>query len=154
MVVMECYWVLGQRIDFLATGETTRGHYSLFHVFIPAGPPGPLPHIHRDADEYFYVLEGRVEVLFEDAWHSLLPGQYLHVPRGTLHTFGDVTTDPARMLSGFVPSGFERFFRDFGQAARLDDVEPLPVHETEIQRLNATASQYEMEIGRAQEPPP
>ena len=40
---MECYWVLGQRIDFLATGETTGGHYSLFHVFIPAGPPGPLP---------------------------------------------------------------------------------------------------------------
>ena len=151
---MECYWVLGQRIDFLATGDTTRGHYSLFHVFVPAGPPGPLPHIHRDADEYFYVLEGRVEVLFEDAWHSLLPGQYLHVPRGTLHTFGDVTTDPARMLSGFVPSGFERFFRDFGRAARLDDVEPLPVQEAEIQRLNATASQYEMEIGRGQDPPP
>ena len=40
---MECYWVLGQRIDFLATGETTGGHYSLFHVFIPAGPPGPVP---------------------------------------------------------------------------------------------------------------
>jgi mannose-6-phosphate isomerase-like protein (cupin superfamily) len=58
---MECYWVLGQRLDFLATGETTGGHYSLFHVFIPAGPPGPLPHIHRDADEFFFVLEGRVE---------------------------------------------------------------------------------------------
>jgi hypothetical protein len=28
----------GQGIDFLATGETTDGHYSLFHVFIPAGP--------------------------------------------------------------------------------------------------------------------
>jgi hypothetical protein len=38
------YWVLGQRLDFLATEETTGGHYSLFHVFIPAGPPGPLPH--------------------------------------------------------------------------------------------------------------
>ena len=32
---MECYWVLGQRIDFLATGDTTGGHYALFHVFIP-----------------------------------------------------------------------------------------------------------------------
>jgi quercetin dioxygenase-like cupin family protein len=146
---MECYWVLGQRIDFLATGETTAGHYSLFHVFIPAGPPGPLPHKHRDADEFFFVLEGRVEVLFEDVWRPLRPGQFQHLPRGTLHTFGNVTTDAARMLSGFVPSGFERFFRDFGQPARLEDVEPLPVREADIQRLNATASRYGMELGRA-----
>jgi quercetin dioxygenase-like cupin family protein len=150
---MECYWVLGQRIDFLATGETTGGHYSIFHVFIPAGPPGPLPHRHRDADEFFFVLEGRVEVLFEDAWHSLEPGQFLRVPRGTIHTFGDVTADAARMLSGFVPAGFERFFRDFGHSARREDVEPLPVHEEEIRRLKATASVYDMELGRGEEPP-
>jgi mannose-6-phosphate isomerase-like protein (cupin superfamily) len=144
---VECYWVLGQRIDFLATGETTGGDYSLFHVFIPAGPPGPLPHRHRDADEFFFVLEGRVEVLFEDGWCSLRPGEFQHVPRGTLHTFGNVTSDAGRMLSGFVPSGFERFFRDFGNAARLDDVDPLPVQEAEIQRLIATASTYDMELG-------
>jgi quercetin dioxygenase-like cupin family protein len=146
---MECYWVLGQRIDFLTTGETTSDHYSLFHVFVPAEPPGPVPHIHRHADEFFFVVEGRVEVLVEDAWHPLGPGQFLHVPRGTLHTFQNMTTDAARMLSGFVPSGFERFFRDFGHSARLEDVEPLPVQETEIQRLNATASEYDMELGRA-----
>jgi mannose-6-phosphate isomerase-like protein (cupin superfamily) len=146
---VECYWVTGQRIDFLATGETTGGAYSLFHVLVPAGPPGPLPHIHRDADEFFFVLEGRVEVLFEDAWRSLQPAEFLHVPRGTLHTFDNVTTDPARMLSGFVPSGFERFFRDFGHPARLDDVDPLPVQEAEIQRLIATASRYDMDLGRA-----
>ena len=122
----ECYWVLGQRIDFLATAESSGGHYSLFHVFFPAGPPGPLPHRHRDADEFFFGIEGRVEILFEDAWRPLEPGHFLHVPRGTLHTFGNVTADAARMLSGFVPSGFERFFRDFGRPARLEDLEPLP----------------------------
>jgi quercetin dioxygenase-like cupin family protein len=149
---MESYWVLGQRLDFLATGEITGGQYSLFNVFIPAGPPGPLPHIHRDADEFFVALEGRVEVFFQDAWRPLEPGSFLHVPRGTLHTFRNETTDAARMLSGFVPSGFERFFRDFGHSARLNDVEPLPVQEAEIQRLTMTACQYDMELVRAQEP--
>jgi quercetin dioxygenase-like cupin family protein len=149
---MECYWVLGQRLDFLATGETTSGRYSIFHVFIPAGPPGPLPHRHRHADEFFFAVEGTVEILFADAWRPLGPGQFLHVPRGTTHTFRNATTDAARMLSGFVPSGFERFFRDFGHPARHEDVEPLPVQKAEIQRLNATASQYDMELGPAHEP--
>jgi mannose-6-phosphate isomerase-like protein (cupin superfamily) len=146
---MECYWVLGQRLDFLATGETTSDHYSLFHFFIPAGPPGPVPHTHTDADEFFYVVEGCVDILFEHDWHPLEPGQFLHVPRGTLHTFENATTDPARMLSGFVPSGFERFFRDFGHAATVDDVEPLPVQDAEIERLKLTASQYGLELGPA-----
>src|SRR4051812_3727353 len=44
------------------------------------------------------------------------------------------------MLSGFVPSRFERFFRDFGHTATLKDVEPLPVQEAEIQRLEPGAS--------------
>ena len=149
---VECYWVLGQRLDFLATSETTGGDCSLFHVFIPAGPPGPQPHVHRNADEFFYVLEGRVEILLHDAWRPLGPGQFLHVPRGTVHTFRNATTDAARMLSGFVPSGFERFFRDFGHPARLDDVEPLAVHETEIERLKATARHSDMELVRVQEP--
>ena len=149
---MECYWVLGQRIDFLATSEATGGHYSLFHVFIPAGPPGPLPHVHGSADEFFFVLEGRVEILLRDAWRPLAPGQFLHVPRGTLHTFRNATADAARMLSGFVPSGFERFFRDFGHPARLEEIEPLAVHDTEITRLKAAARQYDMELVRVQEP--
>jgi quercetin dioxygenase-like cupin family protein len=150
---MECYWVIGQRMDFLATGETTDGDYSLFHVLIPAGPPGPRPHIHKDADEFFFVLEGCVEVLLEDDWRSLRPGQFQHVPRGTLHTFWNVAPDAARMLSGFVPSGFERWFRAFGHAARLEDVDPLPVQEAEIQQVLATAGEYGMEFGRLQEPP-
>jgi hypothetical protein len=150
---MECYWVIGQRIDFLATAESTDGDYSLFHLLIPAGPPGPRPHIHTDADEFFFVLEGRVEVLVDDDWLSLGPGEFQHVARGTLHTFWNVTADAARMLSGFVPSGFERWFRDFGHAARLEDVDPLPVQEAEIQRVLATASDYYMEFGRLQEPP-
>jgi len=144
---VESYWVLGQRLDFLAIGETTGGRYSLFHVFIPAGPRAPLPHLHRSSDEFFFVVEGRVDVLFEHAWRPLGPGQFLHVPRGTLHTFQNVTTHAARMVSGFAPSGFERFFRDFGRPAHLDYVEPPPVQEGEIQRLEATASQYGMELG-------
>jgi oxalate decarboxylase/phosphoglucose isomerase-like protein (cupin superfamily) len=107
---------------------------------------GPLPHTHTDADELFFVVEGRVDVLFEDSWRPLGPGQFWHVPLGTVHTFRNVTTESAQMLSGFRPSGFERFFRDFGHRAMLEDVNPLPVLEAETQRLKATASLYGMDL--------
>lgn len=29
---MESFWALGRRLDFLATGETAAGHYSIFHI--------------------------------------------------------------------------------------------------------------------------
>jgi hypothetical protein len=81
--------------------------------------------VHSDGDESFFVLERRIEVLFEDAWRALGPEQFLH----------------------FVPSGFERFFRDFGHPAGLEDVEPLPVQESELPRLRTTTGEYGMELG-------
>ena len=104
---MECYWVLGQRLDFLAISETTGGHYSLFHVFIPAGPPGPLPHVHRDADELFFVLEGRFFVDLEDRSVELKPWQGFTVPKGVVHR----TRAPERAVilmmetASIVPTG-------------------------------------------------
>jgi hypothetical protein len=86
------------------------------------------------------------QILFEDTWRPLGPGQFLHVPRGTVHTFRNVTTEAAQMLTGFLPSGFERFFRDFGHEAMLEDINPLPVLEAETQRLKATASLYGMDL--------
>ena len=41
-MVMECYWVLGQRIDFLANAETTGGNYSLFLSLYYLLKPRPL----------------------------------------------------------------------------------------------------------------
>jgi mannose-6-phosphate isomerase-like protein (cupin superfamily) len=86
---MECFWVMGQRLDFLAISETTGGHYSFFHVFIPAGPPGPLPHIHGDADEFFFVVEGRV-----DAARSRVTTVPRTVPQCCRHGSTDGSTGP------------------------------------------------------------
>jgi len=43
--------------------EDTDGSYSVHDNIIPAGSHGPLPHLHRDHEETFYVLEGELIVL-------------------------------------------------------------------------------------------
>ena len=42
--------------------EDTGGAYSIYDNTIPAGSPGPRPHIHRDHEEAFYVLEGELTI--------------------------------------------------------------------------------------------
>ena|SRR5215213_10244934 len=45
------------RFCFLATTVETAGRYSFLTVDIPVGG-GPRPHVHQEADEWFYVLQG------------------------------------------------------------------------------------------------
>ena len=42
-------------------------------------------HKHDDEDEFFFVLEGRLDIELEDRTVSLAPGQAVTVPRGVMH---------------------------------------------------------------------
>src|SRR4029079_17883974 len=51
------YWGPGDLYRFLVTGEETGGAYFAMEAVVPPGG-GPPPHIHRNEDETFYVLDG------------------------------------------------------------------------------------------------
>jgi mannose-6-phosphate isomerase-like protein (cupin superfamily) len=42
-------------------------------------------HKHDEEDEFFYVLEGRLDIEMRDGTVTLNPGQGLTVPRGVMH---------------------------------------------------------------------
>jgi uncharacterized RmlC-like cupin family protein len=50
---------IGVQMVIKVRDEDTTGSYSIHDNIIPPGSPGPRPHIHRDHEEAFYVLEGR-----------------------------------------------------------------------------------------------
>jgi mannose-6-phosphate isomerase-like protein (cupin superfamily) len=54
--------VVGSIYKYLATGEDTGGAYSLFEALVPPKDPGPPPHLHRNEDEAFYVLQGEFSI--------------------------------------------------------------------------------------------
>jgi mannose-6-phosphate isomerase-like protein (cupin superfamily) len=103
-------WVLGHRVTLLSVG----GRVAALEVVTPAGVPGPPPHHHEDADEFFYVIAGRLGVMSGDAWTSLGARDYMNVPRGTVHTFRNEGPEDVQVITGFEPQGFERFFVEFG----------------------------------------
>jgi mannose-6-phosphate isomerase-like protein (cupin superfamily) len=71
----------------------------------PVGPPrwiAPL-HLHRNDDEAWYVLEGRMCVKMGDEEVELHAGSGVLVPRGTPHTYWNPSPERVRYLLVMTP---------------------------------------------------
>jgi len=69
----------------------------------PGGPPGPArliapPHLHRNDDEAWYVLEGTLRVRVGNQEVEAHAGSAVFVPRGTPHTYWNPGPFPTRYL--------------------------------------------------------
>ncbi len=140
----EKVWVVGDTYTLKATSETTGGVVSLMEASVPAGA-GPPPHIHTNAEEVFYVLEGELEFLDGDETFVARAGSFVFVPRGTLHRFRNVGYGHARMIVLYTPAGFESFFTAVGQPARPGEPAP-PLGEQELARTVELAPRFGMQL--------
>jgi quercetin dioxygenase-like cupin family protein len=91
----------------MATGEHTRGAFSLVELQCPPGYATPL-HIHYLEDEAVYVLEGRLTFVSGGLQVLGLPGSYVYQPRGIAHGFRVHGAAPARLLCLTVPPGADQ----------------------------------------------
>lgn len=117
-----------------ATGADTHEHLSLFEFIQEPGGFGPAPHIHREREELFYVLEGDVDILVGEQVVKCPPGGFVLVPRGMPHTFANRGTQRARLLIMFCPAGQrEKYFEGLAQLMK-DGQKPDPVALAELLR--------------------
>ena len=93
-----------------ASAADTGGAFELIDYLGPATPP---PHVHREHDEAFYILEGPFRFLLGDEWFDAATASLVVVPRGTRHGFE--TKSGCRALLLTIPAGLEGFFRELGQ---------------------------------------
>ena len=101
-----CGW-----IRYLVNSEDTGGAFSIVESN-ECGKPITDLHRHPDMDEAFYVVEGTLTVYADGHTHTLGPGSYFYVPRGTPHAQGNPCSVPNKVLTTFTPGGFERRLRD------------------------------------------
>jgi mannose-6-phosphate isomerase-like protein (cupin superfamily) len=140
----ESLWVVGDTYTFKATGEDTGSSLAFFDASVPPGS-GPPPHVHRNEDEFYYVLDGELEVLDGDRTFTARTGSFVFVPRGTLHNFRNQTARPARLVIGLTPAGFEKFFFAVGQPAVPGGQAP-PLGPEEMARTLELAPRFGLEI--------
>jgi hypothetical protein len=119
-----------------ATHEQTNGAFSLLEAEEPAGFGPPL-HIHRDAAEAFYVLEGEYHIFLDGREASCPAGSFIYIPAGIQHGFrvGGVAS---RKLNLYAPAAMVGYFDEVAAATRAGVVDP--------DALAQIALQYSMEV--------
>ena len=73
--------------------------------------PGEEPpfHVHKNEDEWFFLLEGEMTFHVGGENYAGRPGTFASLPRGIPHTFS-VVSPAARLLVLNTPGGFEHMF--------------------------------------------
>ncbi len=127
----------------LATRETTNGDYI---VVASDGPKGEeiVSHYHEHHTETFFCTQGHMTMWANEQEIQLFPGDFLHVPAGTVHSYR--LEDHFTKVVGVLASGlFEPFFRLLG-----DEYEhymfPVEPGMARIDRLMANMDQLDLKI--------
>jgi quercetin dioxygenase-like cupin family protein len=96
------------RIDavFKADQHETAHRYSISEWWLDPHTEGPGAHSHPE-DDVFYVLEGTMSLFVDGAWIDAPKGSFVLAPGGTMHDFGNRSSERAGMLNITAPGTFE-----------------------------------------------
>lgn len=112
----------GRAIDMGAFGMSlkvdeadTDGAFALLEA---TEPPdfGPPMHVHENAGEAFYVLDGEYYIFIEDQEFQCPAGSFVYIPAGVVHGFR-VAKVASRKLVIFSPAAMVGYFDELAQAA-------------------------------------
>src|SRR5688572_4822988 len=100
----------------LAGAAETSNAFTLLQTQNEPTDFGPPMHIHHDAAEAFFVLEGTYLMFVEDRHEECPPGTFVYVPSGAAHTFKVVSESPGKKLNLFAPAAMQGFFEELAAA--------------------------------------
>lgn len=118
----------GSEMWFKATAASTSGRFSLMERTLPPGGRMPPAHRHSANDEAYFVLEGIVEFRIGDDVSTGGSGVFVQVPAGEAHTFGNTSSEPARLLVLHAPA-LDDYFEEL---ERLWSSPTSPEREAEV----------------------
>jgi quercetin dioxygenase-like cupin family protein len=136
----DAIWFNNDLFIFKAMSDETGQALTLFEELSQRGKVTPL-HLHPNADETFYVIDGEIQIHVDGAERTLKRGSVASVPRGMPHAIM-VTSATARVLTIVTPGckELELFFREGGEPAMQRALPPItPLN---LERIRAAALRH------------
>ncbi len=142
MALTQTSWVIGHKIQPI----TSSGDYDAFIGETPSSVPGPPPHFHSKYTEFFLVLKGTMEFILNGEKRLLQEGESIDLPRGSIHTFSNPTSQTVCWLNIHSPKGFSSFFEKFGIPINEEKAFESSVSDLMIGRVVKEAASFDMNI--------
>jgi mannose-6-phosphate isomerase-like protein (cupin superfamily) len=121
----------GEQLRFLAASTmrlkldgVANDGVAVYEYVSEPGVTGAPQHVHHGHDETFYVVAGTYQFTIGTDAHTLPPGAFLYVPRGTPHTFYNSGDTPGRIVGTFNPPRFADYFRELASIIEATDKAP------------------------------
>ena len=137
-------WFLGALGTIKSAAETTDGRVAVLEFLWPQGGGSPL-HVHRNEDEWFYVIEGELTLWVGGDVVVAPAGSLVYGPRDIPHTFL-VTSTVARFLMVTEPAPFADFVRAMSEPAQALTLPPASIQSPSPEQMTAVAAEYGIEI--------
>jgi quercetin dioxygenase-like cupin family protein len=112
----------GNRIAIRADGTQTGGLFALLETEDVTGAATP-PHVHTREDEAYLILEGRYRFHCAEEVFEGEPGSFVLLPKGRVHHYA-LLSGRGRMLTWFLPSAMEGYFREMAHMPPEDRSNP------------------------------
>ena len=145
----------GNQSDISVTGAQSAEACFIFEgITSPGG--GPPPHLHQHQEESFYLLKGTFTIEAAGQTFQATPGDFVHIPRDTMHSFrneGNVDAIVLTTVSPAGPTGLEKFFEEAFYPATDRSAAPAPITQELMNRIKTASAKNGIEFPRAVEFP-
>ncbi|MBC8126040.1 MAG: cupin domain-containing protein, partial [Gloeobacteraceae cyanobacterium ES-bin-144] len=106
----------GEPNDCKVSAQDTKGAMCVFEF---TGSGGGPRHMHREQDEWIYVIEGEIEFHLGAEQFRARTGESVFIPRKVAHVWSSLTSKPGKIINVYQPAGrMEEFFREVGKYHR------------------------------------
>lgn len=139
-------WFGGDMFTYLMTGDESGG--TLFTLISRVSPGnGAPPHLHLYEEEQFYVMDGEFTFWVGDQTIHATAGDFICVPRQTVHSFRNERDTSGNLFITFSPAGIEALFMTLGIPVDDPAGPPPTVPEEIIAKIPALNEKYGVRPG-------
>jgi mannose-6-phosphate isomerase-like protein (cupin superfamily) len=103
----------GTKMLIKVSEDQSEGRYSLIEMIHPPNI-GPALHIHPNAPEAYYVLEGEYSIKCGKRTYHTKSGDFVFIPRGLPHNYRSGSKDGKVLV--ISPAGLEKYFEKVADA--------------------------------------
>jgi mannose-6-phosphate isomerase-like protein (cupin superfamily) len=133
--------LFGEQTVIKVGGPETGDAYAVRENMVPAGSAAVPFHIHRGAEEAFYILEGTMTVSTPERTMDAPTGSFVLIPRGTVHTLANPGATPLRWLTFISPGWVSAWIEE-----ESDLLEETGTYEPNAARREAIYEKYGLEL--------